>query len=77
MPQIPLGMDHLVVLGMPPLENIRLAEAAGVQTISLMADQSFNPFGFAEWSLLDDRQPVVVVAVEATRRRRRAGSVIN
>jgi len=56
MPQIPLGMDHLVVLGMPPLENIRLAEAAGVQTISLMADQSFNPFGFAEWSLLDDRQ---------------------
>lgn len=54
MPQIPLGMDHLTVVGMPPVDAIRLAAAAGLQTVSLMAAQKYNPFGFGPWSLLAD-----------------------
>jgi len=49
-----LGIDHLTAIGMPPVDLIQLAEAAGLQSISLMTHRNYNPYGFADWSLVDD-----------------------
>jgi len=56
MAEIALGLDHLTVPGLPPVESIALAAAAGLQSVSLMTARNYDPFGFPEWSLLADRQ---------------------
>lgn len=52
-----LGIELLSVLGMPPVEHVRLAAELGCAYISTgltrMPDP-FNPHGFAPWSLRDD-----------------------
>ncbi|MET0238758.1 MAG: sugar phosphate isomerase/epimerase [Sphingobium sp.] len=50
-----LGIELLSVLGMPPVEHIRLAAELGCAHISTGLTQvPFNPYGFAPWSLRDD-----------------------
>jgi len=39
---IPVGLDHLTLFGMPPLQFVEIAAAAGAQTVGL------QPGGFAE-----------------------------
>lgn len=56
MPQASLGIDHLTVLGMPPLDFIDLAAAAGCDSVSLFPDLfAINPFDFPHWSLVTDK----------------------
>jgi len=51
----PLGLDHLSVNSMPPLDFARLAAQAGYQSLSLFSEcLSINPFAFPYWSLVDD-----------------------
>lgn len=50
-----LGIDQLTVLGMGPLEHIRLAAALGCQGVSFTLGQRLaNPAGYPAWSLKDD-----------------------
>ncbi len=50
-----LGIDFISVLGMPPVEHIRLAAKLGCHRISLApAPFTANPHGYAPWSLRDD-----------------------
>lgn len=54
-----LGIEFICVLGMPPIEFIRLARKLDVANISL-ASQPFttNPHGYPAWNLLEDRSLV-------------------
>lgn len=50
-----LGVDHLSVLGMPPVEFVELAAEAGCTAVSLLAEQlTINPYAFPDWSLRSD-----------------------
>lgn len=50
-----LGIDHLTVAAMPPLQLVDLAVEAGVDSISLNPlRMDHNPFGFPDWSLAGD-----------------------
>jgi len=52
----PIGIDHLTVNGMPPLDFAKLAADAGCQSVGLFANRlDINPLGFPEWSLVKDR----------------------
>lgn len=51
---IPLGVDHLTVCAMPPVEFIDLAGEAGLQSVSLLVDSRHDVLGFPEWSLVDE-----------------------
>jgi len=50
-----LGVDFITVLGMPPVDFIRLTAELGCRSISI-APQPItpNPYGFPAWSLLQD-----------------------
>jgi sugar phosphate isomerase/epimerase len=50
-----LGIDFISVLGMPPVEHVRLAAELGCGRISLApAPFTANPHGYAPWSLRED-----------------------
>ncbi|MET0363482.1 MAG: TIM barrel protein [Sphingobium sp.] len=52
-----LGIELLSVLGMPPVEHVRLAADLGCAHISTGLNRvpdPFNPYGYADWSLRDD-----------------------
>lgn len=53
---IRLGVDHLTVFGMPPVQFVELAAAAGCDSVSLMTAQQdeIQPWGFPDWSLARD-----------------------
>lgn len=64
-----LGIDFISVLGMGPVEHIRLARKLGCGGISLApAPFTDNPHGYASWSLRDDfalrREVRTALAVE-------------
>jgi len=47
-----LGIDFISVLGMPPVEHVRLAARLGCGSVSLApAPFTDNPYGYPEWSL--------------------------
>ena len=51
-----IGLDYITLLGMPPLEFIRIAAAAGCGHVALFPAQSeFNPEGYPDYSLVTDR----------------------
>ncbi|HEX7872571.1 MAG TPA: TIM barrel protein [Sphingobium sp.] len=52
-----LGIELLSVLGMPPVEHVRIAADLGCAHISTgltRVPDPFNPYGYAEWSLRED-----------------------
>lgn len=51
----PLGIELLTVLGMGPVEHVRLAGDLGCTAVSMGLTQlPFNPHGYPAWSLQDD-----------------------
>lgn len=63
-----LGIDHLTVNSMPPADFLHLAADAGCASVSLMAQRlDINPFGFPDWSLVNDmtlRRETVRIAAD-------------
>jgi len=50
-----LGLEHVTVCGIPPVELVALAAGAGLDSVGLFPEQlRSNPFGFPDWSLLRD-----------------------
>lgn len=50
-----LGIELLSVLGMPPVDYVKLAAELGCAHISTgLIRGPFNPYGYADWSLRDD-----------------------
>lgn len=52
-----LGIELLSVLGMPPVDHVRLAAELGCVHISTGLNRvpdPFNPYGYADWSLRED-----------------------
>lgn len=54
MSKISIGVDHLSVIGMPPVDFISVAKEAGLSSVSLFYEQRTNPLGFPDWSLISD-----------------------
>jgi sugar phosphate isomerase/epimerase len=51
-----IGLEYITLLGMPPLEFIRIAAATGCGHVALFAAQSeYNPEGYPDYSLVTDR----------------------
>jgi sugar phosphate isomerase/epimerase len=50
-----LGLEHVTVIGMLPPDLVTLAADAGLHSVGLLARQlEHNPFGFPDWSLIED-----------------------
>jgi sugar phosphate isomerase/epimerase len=51
-----IGLDYITLLGMPPVEFIRTAAAAGCSHVGLFPAQSeYNPENYPDYSLITDR----------------------
>jgi sugar phosphate isomerase/epimerase len=51
-----IGIDFISVLGLPPVEFVKLAAELGCQHISIApAPFTANPHNFPSWSLRDDK----------------------
>jgi len=51
----PFGIELLTVLGMNPVDHVRLAAELGCSNVSMGLSQlHINPYGHAPWSLADD-----------------------
>jgi len=49
-----LGIDHLTVLGLPPVQFVQLAAALGCRNISTVFRTGANPLGYPAYDLAED-----------------------